>query len=777
MASTQMPLDDLASWTSKPWSRRPKYVRSVDTHSASSPATDKVSGRHASGVFGTAVSTSSSGESSSDSSVNPGESPICYDSHPAWVRRLLNSFEASSDLDEDIDPLPVLTWYIDHVDRAWCVQPRIVFLDFHNPDRWLDDLKYPWQQEMPLGEPVFVDMVLPQPPKYRYETHIADFILTTRPVQVSAFVSVFVYSADTVFDDSPSFHLWRAAGMLRPVETITRLLQIVPRCVQLVEDGYIISSDVGIEPDHPFAVHNGKSLQLEATPRSDPLVDAEAGSGSDTNVLLDITNLPSGSKLVKLLPTFQASSVGAPLSTSAVLSSSETNHFVYEDALVDTSHEVSLVQTDVVKLSPHTDDQDLLLQSFREGRAQPQPVLPPADVSDNTDSSGYTPSIASQHSSVGFPEDDPAMQDVYLYHRNGPPLRVLLHWTDYNTMMRSIARLFHADRGTVVDAYEIAVTLPDVPPGVAVAIVHFLQDINIGHDAKLVLVDLELHGNRVEPHFSTGPLVQRDVWVVPARITRNGLLAHLNVDQYCRLEQDRCLLYHNLVRWPDYNTVVRQIKHGDHFRVAIPPSDAYHCPTDQLLRFVQRGLSHDEIMDQLRIYGGEEGFSPSPLSPDAVRQLAVDTADTSDDAFQALQLSSNVQMVSRHFVQQRMPKRCSFTDEFIAAIRAAGTAVENDDDAIDGIFADEEVFSVFVQELRELWTTGIEQGRFLHDQPFRVESWFTDHIRHTRCHNSRITLLAQDAADWERQILATWEDRALDGVETGLLLFTLRRRI
>eukprot|EP00435_Cladocopium_sp_Y103_P048270 s546_g14.t1 len=573
-----------------------------------------------------------------------------------------------------------------------------------------------------------------------------------------------VYTAATVFDDddSPSFHLWRAAGTLLSIETVASLQSSVPGCIPLVADGYIISASDGGDCTHPFPVHNGMNLVLSANPPPDPGHDDVDYQGTDVSVLLDITNLHQGSRPAKQIFKPQARSVGAPLSV-AVLSSSEL--FQSENDAVTSHVSVgnSLMQTSSLKLSPHTDEQDLMLQSFREGHTQPQDMLQPDDITDEASSSGYTPSVAPTGSPDGFPEDDSSLQDVYLYHRHGPPLRVLLHWTDYNTMMRQIVWHFNADRGTLVDAYEVAVTLPDIPQGVAVAIVHFLQDIDVGQDSRLVLVDLEMHGNRVEPHFSSGPLVQRDVWVVPSRISRHGLLARLNIDQYCRLESGRCLLFHNLIRWPVYSNEVRAINHGDHFRVAIPPSEAYSCPTDQLLRFVQRGLSHDEILDQISIYGGEEGFSPSPLSPNAVRQLAADVDDSSSDAFQALQLHSTIKHAVSSFDCSPKPCQCSFTDEFIAAVRAAGSAVEND---LDEDNVNDEPPSIFVQEMQELWNTAVEQGRFLHDQPFRVESWYTDHTRHTRCHNSRISLLTGDESAWERQILATWSDRALEGVDT-----------
>eukprot|EP00435_Cladocopium_sp_Y103_P060701 s101_g22.t1 len=766
MASSQMLSDDLAFWTDKPWSRRPRKPLHGNNEVASSHAITSVSGRGAHGVHRAETITSNSDVSYSDCSSASDVPANSYDAYPAWVRRLLSVLDGAFDSDEDVEPLPVNTWYIDHVENAWCVQPRIVFLDFHNPEHWLDDLKYPWQHDMPFGEPVFVDLVSPQPSKYRYETHIADLILTTRPVHVSAFVSVHVHSAATIFDDSPTFHLWRAAGMLHNYETNANIHRTVPRCVQLVEDDYVLSNAVEIEPDLQFPVHNGMSIQIEATPRSVLPSDESNVTDSDTHVLIHITNILDRSKMIKS-PTTPNGSVGAPLSSPAVLSSSE--HFLSgkHDMPSDLQFGISMMQTSTLKLSPHTDEQDLLLQSFRDGHVQPHQDLPQDDIIDEAASSGYTPSVAPSRSPDGFPEDDPSMQDVYLYHRHGPPLRVLLHWTDYNTMMRQIVWHFNADRGTLVDAYELAVTLPDVPQGVAVAIVHFLQDLDVGQDARLVLVDLEMHGNRVEPHFSSGPLVQRDVWVVPARVSRNGLLARLNVDQYCRLESGRCLLFHNLVRWPDYSNEVRVINHGDHFRVAIPPSEAFNCPTDQLLRFVQRGLSHDEILDQLSIYGGEEGFSPSPLSPDAVRRLAANGDDSSSDAFQAIQLHASVKPANGPLGHTPMPRKCSLTDEFIAAVRAAGSAVDDD---VDEGASDHVPPSIFIQELRELWTTAVEQGRFLSDQPFRVESWYTDHIRHTRCHNSRISLLTSDESAWEQQILATWSDRALEGVETEVAI-------
>eukprot|EP00435_Cladocopium_sp_Y103_P034123 s1574_g8.t1 len=376
---------------------------------------------------------------------------------------------------------------------------------------------------------------------------------------------------------------------------------------------------------------------MHADPVDDVATDLHP---DDATVLLDITNFHhQRSKPGVTISKNRAEC--APLSTSAVSSSSSPIWFCHDDA--DGHHlldDFAAMQISSIKQSPHTDDQDALLHAFGQGHAQPPDNPQGEDLSDEAgsdDTSGYEPSVGPYDSSEPNPANDQNLQEVYMYRLHDPPIRAFVHWHDYYTMINDIARCFAQHVDQVVDAHELNVVLPDLPDGTAVALVQLFHDIPPGRQACLTLLDVELHGHKIEPHYSTGPFVQRSVLVAPPRVTRNGLLALANLDQYCTMETGRCLLFFNHQRWPDYDELPRDLNHGDYIRVAVPPSESYTCATDQLLRFVQRGYSHEEILDHVIVDGVQEGYSPSPLSPNAVQQLRADVDTPSEDVFQAMQ--------------------------------------------------------------------------------------------------------------------------------------------
>eukprot|EP00435_Cladocopium_sp_Y103_P041613 s1445_g11.t1 len=491
-------------------------------------------------------------------------------------------------------------------------------------------------------------------PKYHYETHVADLILTTRPIHISALVSIRIQKQTA----SPVQHpprLWRAAGTLSPFETLSHLQRDVPRCAQLIEEGFHISADGFPDPQQLIPVFNGKGIVMHADQVDEVANDFQP---DDSLVLLDITNIQRQHSKHRATPLPNKAEC-APLSTPAVLSSSSPSPIWFCQDDVDGQHlldDFIAMQISSFKQSPHTDDQDALLHAFGQGHAQPLDNPhgeAPSDEAGSDDTSGYEPSVGPSESPGPNPASDQNLQEVYMYHLQDPPIRAFVHWHDYYTMINDIARCFAQHVDQVVDAHELNVVLPDLPAGAAVALVQLFHDILPGRQACLTLLDVELHGHKIEPHYHTGPFVQRSVLATPPRVTRNGLLALANLDQYCAMETGRCLLFLNHQRWPDYDELPRDLSHGDYIRIAVPPSESYTCATDQLLRYVQRGYSHDEILDHTIVDGVQAGYSPSPLSPGAVQQLRADPDALPEDVFQAMQ--QTFRLHSQHHAPVTLP--------------------------------------------------------------------------------------------------------------------------
>ena len=97
--------------------------------------------------------------------------------------------------------------------------------------------------------------------------------------------------------------------------------------------------------------------------------------------------------------------------------------------------------------------------------------------------------------------------------------------------------------------------------------------------------------------------------------------------------------------------------------------------------------------------------------------------------------------------------------KFIRYIQAVGTQAEAPPALLeppDGL-RDQ---PVWVQDLWEKWVETIQAP--VGDVPHgpRLETWFTNPRRWTRCEHSRVVVLSSNFHQWERELLAAWHDRA-----------------
>eukprot|EP00435_Cladocopium_sp_Y103_P056468 s2453_g19.t1 len=718
-----------------------------------------------------------------------------YSDMPSWMSRLLQIGEESlaDDQNQPIPAFPVMTWYIDHVDSHICAQPKLVNL---GPDQeeWENELKFPWLPDIPFRERVFLDVVWPNTPRYSFETHLADVILTTKPVQVSALVAVRINRGpDDMFEDEPFLQLLKRAVMLGHELDFPNLKTRISDIDDISSAGFRFSHD-GIDQDQfHLHVYDGMCLIFNA---ERPEMPAEAQE-SDMNVLIDITNLPetheTRSPLTRTNISHGPKPGGAPLSHEAVLSSQDWSH--------EHGDHVFAMQLSngpfpsQAKNTPHDDQQSVMMSAFARGHADPDFAGPVYEENDDLAESDLghddSQSVATTGSGVHPPSSDAARQDVVMFHLRDDPLRAFLDWSGYRQMIREIAFHFSTNPANVVDAYEINTQIGGLPPDSVPIIVHLFPDIAVGQAARLTLFDVELHGHRSEASFKLGPTTTRSVLVTPESCTRDDILTLSNVDQYCRREGGRCLVWHNSRPWRDYDGESRRIDHGDHFRLAIPPTERFQCPTSQTVSWTQEGLSDDEILELTLHDQAMDGYSPSMLDPEEVRALARHATSEEEEDFQALQLDAVLHGGLLHVAPQAKtspddaehssidmsatrgpltdkpcPVKCSFTDEFVAFVDAANNVPE---DAPE--FPDEQSDiasqSVFVQDLWEKWTDHATLGPGNVELMAKIETWFTDHVSLQRCMIPREVVLTREYGDWERQILLAWMDVAAPFAETS----------
>ena len=328
----------------------------------------------------------------------------------------------------------------------------------------------------------------------------------------------------------------------------------------------------------------------------------------------------------------------APLSHLAVLSR----------GVISQNDDVSFMQASSFKRAPHSNHEAARVEAFAGGQ-----TVPPMDQfhegsdssSSSRDGADDEPTSSTGGSDIRPPNSTENRQEVIMFHLRDPPLRALLDWTDYDSMITEIAYHFATTPLNVVDAYEINSDLPGVLPAAVPIIVHLLPDIPFGQLARLALFDLEFHAHSTEAAFTLGPATQRFVLATPEWCDRRAILVLAGVDVYCERENDRCFVWHDGVRWQDTDVNRRQIAHGDYFRIALPPTERFNCATTRIVELTQGGFSDDEILHDVVNQEAASGYSPSLLDDDEVRALASRNGEVDQieaDHFHAMQYGDAV---------------------------------------------------------------------------------------------------------------------------------------
>eukprot|EP00435_Cladocopium_sp_Y103_P012288 s1774_g3.t1 len=404
----------------------------------------------------------------------------------------------------------------------------------------------------------------------------------------------------------------------------------------------------------------------------------------------------------------------APLSNRAVSSRRELS---YEGDAID------MMQKH--KQTPYDSEQDALFSAFENGHADAgfQQATDDWASSSHAGSSHHSqdsPDLSTQGSGVHPPSSNEDRQDVVMFHLRDPPLRAFLDWSNYHSMIREIAYHFATNPANIIDAYEINTPIRGLPPDCVPIIVHLFPDVAVGQVAKLVLFDLEVHGHQIEAHWRLGPTTHRFVLVIPDWADRNDILLSANVDHYCRRENGRCLVWHNGFTWHDFDSARRLMAHGDHIRIAVPPSERFACSTAQLVDLTQLGFDDTAILDHVTEAEAAEGYSPSLLDEEEIRQLAVRTTEVEEDVFPAMQISLQP------------------ADDFATDMTSASSSRSH-------------------QNVPPSWYNTLHSiFQACDHDTLLVYTWYLDHERDELCTHSRTVSLEFDPPGWEDDIVYPW---------------------
>ena len=101
----------------------------------------------------------------------------------------------------------------------------------------------------------------------------------------------------------------------------------------------------------------------------------------------------------------------------------------------------------------------------------------------------------------------------------------------------------------------------------------------------------------------------------------------------------------------------------------------------------------------------------------------------------------------------------SLTEEFIRYVQAVGTQ-GGQGDVLPELPEGMTDQPTWVQDLWEKWVEIIAQNGGDPQNGLRLETWFTNPRRWTRCEHSRVVVLSSNFHQWERELLGAWHDRA-----------------
>ena len=255
------------------------------------------------------------------------------------------------------------------------------------------------------------------------------------------------------------------------------------------------------------------------------------------------------------------------------------------------------------------------------------------------------------------------------------------------------------------------------------------DDVLFGDHRRAVLLDVELHGER----FDTVIEIDRYTTFLPTPVHRSFLLQIAGVAPYCRLQQDRCLVWHKGSLVPLQQRGLLNLQHGDYIRIAVPPFVQPSVPTHFAVRACQAGMNALQLVQHFQVHGADT---------ESLHTAQTNEQETIEEGDAQTLLQTAFQRISDFLKQADVPSplSCSFTDEFLNAVRAREQALGNQPlraeevpELIDS--------SQFVRQLFDI----------IHDADlpmpvnavpvYNVETWFTDHQRFQRCHFTRIVRL------------------------------------
>ena len=322
---------------------------------------------------------------------------------------------------------------------------------------------------------------------------------------------------------------------------------------------------------------------------------------------------------------------------------------------------------------------------------------------------------------------------VLVYRLHARDEHCFVTWSTYMTILDGIVHELRLPRNQIRTFHRLAVIPPDVHEVSEEAVIlQAINDVPAGSDEKLILVDTILHFHPLSSGLAVPAAVSRQVMRVNQQLHRSHLLILRQLDDYCHMQNDRCVVHKNHRLWDHRDRTLHSMEHGDYVRIQIPPPEDPELDTETAIA-IARGVmissdshcgAHLALMqtavDTFTKFEHQLGF-----------ESAIFHFKTDPTEGERPDLSQ-----SRTQARPRVPPSAAPRNHFTAGQLRQLSRIVDDADLIECE----------------------EEGRIAY-----VTTWYLHHNERKICRESRAVRLVGQPEEWAESILDTWHDTIRPG--------------
>ena len=167
---------------------------------------------------------------------------------------------------------------------------------------------------------------------------------------------------------------------------------------------------------------------------------------------------------------------------------------------------------------------------------------------------------------------------AFIFPLNSEAVSAKLDWNEYWVLHRQVATICGAHVDHLLAIHGVLHLPEDLEEIEVQAILPQLYgDARHGDGQIMALVDVEYHGGA----YVNPVITDRRSRLIPRMVTRHGLLHFLNLDNRCQTRHGRCIVWLNNVIWREQDQRIKNLRHGDFLRCAVPPKSE-ECEQDEV---------------------------------------------------------------------------------------------------------------------------------------------------------------------------------------------------